>query len=59
MSDAVRLSNYLLGRNSTGFTHEEYIRYDLDGDDYLSGFDLTLLRSEILEKIISAGPYTE
>ncbi len=59
MSDAVRLSNYLLGRNSTGFTHEEYIRYDLDGDDYLSGFDLTLLRSEILEKNISAGPYTE
>ncbi|MBQ6181503.1 MAG: hypothetical protein IJK31_07435 [Ruminococcus sp.] len=49
VSDLVKLSGCLLNKPDMKLSAEDITRYDLDGDSCLSGFDLTLMRSEILD----------
>ncbi|NLT10738.1 MAG: hypothetical protein GXY08_14770, partial [Ruminococcus sp.] len=49
VSDLVKLSGCLLNKPDINLSAEDITRYDLDGDSCLSGFDLTLLRSLLLD----------
>lgn len=50
IADLVSLSNYIMGRTNHQITEENYSLYDVNGDNVLDSFDLTLLRQMFIEK---------
>lgn len=50
ISDLVSLANYILDRNNHQITKENYSLYDINNDNTLNSFDLTLLKQALLSK---------